>query len=95
MKKTVYIFDDDDYELEITGDYTPDQKGCNYLKNGDPGYPDEPATFEIDEVKRDGVKTNVYNVDPPGGLDVISYLEGRCLEKCAEEDMRGDCEDEE
>ena len=95
MTKTVYVFDDDGYELEITGEYTPAQKGCNYLKNGDPGYPDEPATFEIDEVKREGIKTNEYNIDPPDGRDALSYLEDICIEKCAAEDMRGGWEDEE
>ena len=95
MTKTVYVFDDDGYELEITGDYTPGQKGRNYLKNGDPGYPDEPAEFVIDEVKREGIKTNDYNMNPPDGLDVLSYLEDICIEKCAEEETSGDWEDEE
>lgn len=35
-------------EVVVTFDvvYTPPQKGCWYLPNGDPGYPDEPAEVE-------------------------------------------------
>lgn len=44
---TLYIpFGDD--EAEIVGTFVPARKGCNYLRNGDPGYPPEPADFYID-----------------------------------------------
>ncbi len=30
--------------------YTPGRPGCMYLRNGDPGYPDEPAELWIEEI---------------------------------------------
>jgi len=44
-------FDPDGVFIEmpvtIEVNYTPGEKGCRYMPNGDPGYPDEPAEIEI------------------------------------------------
>jgi hypothetical protein len=37
-------------EVEITGQYSPGRPQVNYLRNGDPGYPEEPAEFEGDSI---------------------------------------------
>lgn len=51
---TLYIpFGDD--EAEVMGRFTPSTPGCNYLRNGDPGYPPEPADFCIDHFNVNGV----------------------------------------
>ena len=38
-------------EVEITGRYSPGTPQVNYLRNGDPGWPEEPPEFEGDTVK--------------------------------------------
>ena len=38
-------------EMEVTGEYYKGCRGRMYLRNGDPGYPDEPAEFEIESIK--------------------------------------------
>ena len=37
-------------ELRVEGVYIPFRHGKMYMSNGDPGYPDEPAEFEITKV---------------------------------------------
>jgi hypothetical protein len=39
-------------------DYTPGRPGCMYLRNGDPGYPEEPAELWIEEVCIGGIWIN-------------------------------------
>ena len=95
MIKKITLYDDDDYELEITGDYSLREPGCHTQKNGDPGWPEEPESFEISEVKRDGYVTKEYNVTPPDGRDVLTYLEDLCLEQISQEGERDEYEAEE
>lgn len=40
--------------LLAEGVYIPFRAGRMYLSNGDPGYPDEPAEFEITDIKHNG-----------------------------------------
>ena len=39
------------HKLVICFDYSPGRPGCNYLRNGDPGYPDEPEEIEPTDVQ--------------------------------------------
>lgn len=39
-----------DFELNVSGLYSPGRPGSFYKRNGDPGDPPEPAEFEIDTV---------------------------------------------
>ena len=39
-----------DIEGSIEGNYTPGRPAVMYLRNGDPGYPADPAEFELTEV---------------------------------------------
>ena len=73
------------WELEVEGHYSPGRPGRMYLRNGDPGYPDEPPTFEIERVR---AQTEFRNASV--GLDITDLLEevgaldfiaGRALEK--------------
>lgn len=38
-------------DVEVTGIYTPGTPAVMYLRNGDPGYPEEPAEFEGESIK--------------------------------------------
>ena len=40
--------------VTVTASYFPGKPGCNYLRNGDPGYPDEPAELVIVRVLDSG-----------------------------------------
>jgi len=40
--------------FEVEFNASPGRPGCMYLHNGDPGYPDEPAEFEILSIKLEG-----------------------------------------
>lgn len=50
MKKTISY----EFDLEVEYDYIPATPGKWTLKNGDPGWPGEPAYNEIDRVKLNG-----------------------------------------
>lgn len=41
----------EDREVVCSYTYSPGRPGCNYLPNGDPGYPPEPAEVEIYSVR--------------------------------------------
>jgi len=41
----------DDIEFEVEYNYAAGRPGVHTLSNGDPGYPDEPAEVEIQEIK--------------------------------------------
>lgn len=43
-----------DVECEVCFDYSPGRPGVHTLRNGDPGYPDDPAELEITAVMVDG-----------------------------------------
>ena len=50
MRCTVETWLDDDTTVTVECYYTPGRAGCNYLRSGDPGYPDEPAELEITSI---------------------------------------------
>lgn len=37
--------------FRVTGDYSPGRPGVHTLRNGDPGWPDEPAELDIETVE--------------------------------------------
>ncbi len=81
MIQSVSIFYGDT-ELVVTGKYTPRVPGCMYLPNGDPGYPEEPAEFEIHEAT-----IGDYDVMPlleccwtKDGKHLLDEIEVECLE---------------
>lgn len=41
----------EDREVVCSYTYSPGRPGCNYLPNGDPGYPPEPAEVEIYSIR--------------------------------------------
>ena len=45
-----------DHDLEIEFETTPFIPGCNYMRNGDPGYPDEGGDFDIYSIKKNGIE---------------------------------------
>jgi len=66
MKITTTIKLSHDLELEIEGNYTPEEPMIWTLPNGDPGYPGSPSEFEIQ-----GIKITKGNL-----CDLIDYLNG-------------------
>lgn len=65
----------------ITALYWTATKGCWYRKNGDPGFPDEPAEVEILNINIDGVD---YDID---GLteDEVLELHNVAMEEAEQE----------
>lgn len=41
------LIDGTDLDVQVEFDYHPGSPGCMYLRNGDPGYPPEPAEIDI------------------------------------------------
>lgn len=67
MKITTTIKLSHDLELEIEGNYTPEEPMVWTLSNGDPGYPGSPSEFEIHDI---GIMEG--NI-----CDLIDYLNGK------------------
>jgi len=40
--------------LTVTGNYSKGRPMCMYLRNGDPGYPEDPPEFEISKIELNG-----------------------------------------
>lgn len=74
MTSAVIQFAGTDFLLE--GVFRPSHPGCNYLANGDPGYPDEPPEFEIE---------SIFLIDEATGLagseSIKDVFEGMILER--------------
>lgn len=52
MKTTIYReIGDAEIEINVEGTVTAGTREVRYLRNGDPGYPAEPATVEIDSAE--------------------------------------------
>ncbi len=68
-------------EAEITALYWPATKGCWYRKNGDPGFPDEPAEVEILTMVIDGINYNVDSLTE----DEVFELHNIALEEAEQE----------
>lgn len=87
-------------EMEVTGEYYAGCRGRMYLRNGDPGYPDEPAEFSIESIEVGGVdissmfedlyyrRTNVLS-GKPEYYEVMMQIEDLCIDA-----MRGMIEDD-
>ena len=47
-------------EVEVTYNYSPGTQDVMYLPNGDPGYPGDPAEFEILDITLDGIRISQW-----------------------------------
>ena len=74
MTSAVIQFAGTDFLIE--GVFQPFHPGCNYLANGDPGYPDEPAEFEIESVFLIDEATGLA-----GSVSIKDVFEGMILER--------------
>lgn len=79
-KEVVSVKLSDDVELQLTGNYMPRQPGKMYMSNGDPGYPDEPAEFDIieAEITKGTVLDLILQLDTGVVLDTLA---NRAIEK--------------
>lgn len=74
MKITTTIKLSNDLELEIEGNYTPEEPMVWTLPNGDPGYPGSPAELVINSIKiiKGTLLDLIDNLN--GNLDLWDYL---------------------
>lgn len=74
MKITTTIKLSHDLELEIEGNYTPEEPMVWTLPNGDPGYPGSESEFEINDIKitKGTLLDLIDNLN--GNLDLWDYL---------------------
>lgn len=83
-KRTASVFIPDyDGELFVTFTFYPGAEGKMYLRNGDPGYPEEPSEVDIISV-----------ATGKGGFDLFNILSDKALEDI-EEACASECEDPE
>jgi hypothetical protein len=82
LKKTIEV------EVEITGNFTSSTSDVSYLRNGDPGYPGEPASFEIETIMLGG-KSDITKQLKEDGFDFES-IECECIEDCESYDSDND-----
>ena len=78
-----------DLEVRVTFTYTPGMPGKMYLRNGDPGYPEEPAEVEIDEVI-----VRSYRMGKVEEINIKDALSKPALDKIEEELLETDWEAE-
>lgn len=86
--------------VSVSGEYYYDP-GCNYLSNGDPGYPPEedwdPKEGWIEDANIPVIKTELLKLDKIGSLideSSISVVVDDYDEDDYEWDIRDDCDDE-
>ena len=74
MKTTVTIKITNNLELEIEGNYTPEEPMVWTLPNGDPGYPGCGSELEINDIKiiKGTLLDLIDNLN--GNLDLWDYL---------------------
>ena len=54
-------------------DYSPGRQGKMYLRNGDPGYPDEPPELYITDLERNGLSLPIIDEHGDGILTDEQY----------------------
>lgn len=81
MRITTIIKLSDSLELEIEGNYIPEEPMIWTLPNGDPGYPGSASEFEIYniEINKGTLLDLIDNLN--GNLDLWEYLTGQTIEK--------------
>jgi hypothetical protein len=82
MKMSVSLFYGDT-EYVVTGNYRKRVPARMYLRNGDPGYPEEPAEFEIEDVTvcDQSIMEMLQCCWTKDGKHILDDMEVECLEK--------------
>jgi hypothetical protein len=65
-------------------DYSPGRPGVHTLRNGDPGYPDDPAELILNELTRNSVTLSIWNED---GSQLITDAQLEKIEQQCYEDI--------
>lgn len=55
MSRTVDLGQAGELEVTVKYTYSPGTKDVMYLPNGDPGYPGDPAVFDVLEISCEGI----------------------------------------
>ena len=63
--------DQEDIDVHIVGTYSPGLKGCRTLRNGDPGYPDEPSDAELLHAYVDGVEFKLTDSEVDKAIEAL------------------------
>ena len=73
-------------------DYSPGRPGVHTMRNGDPGYPDDPPELYVNELERHGVRLPVIDADGDGLLTDEQYekIEQQCWDFVAEQNAAAD-----
>lgn len=76
------------WTLDVEGHYSPGRPGRMYLRNGDPGYPDEPPEFEIErvwaQVEFRGSSVGLDVTDLLEEVGALDFVASKALEKVEE-----------
>lgn len=82
MKTGVTLFYGDT-EYAVTGNYRKRVPARMYMPNGDPGYPEEPAEFEIEDVTvgDQSIMELLQCCWTKDGKHILDDMEVECLEK--------------
>jgi hypothetical protein len=84
----------DEGEAEYTAyfDYSPGRPGVHTMRNGDPGYPDDPPELYVINLERNGLSLPVIDADGDGLLtdDQYEKVEQQCWDFIAEQNAAAD-----
>lgn len=63
--------DDAEIDVMVIGTYIPGLKGCRTLRNGDPGYPDEPSDAELLHALVGGVEFELTDSEVDKAIEAL------------------------
>ena len=83
-------------ELFCTGEYTKCRPGVHTLRNGDPGYPPEPAGFDFSSIKIGDIEAIDFflALEEKSHYDIFVDLEERAIGAIEEANFRADYEED-
>lgn len=76
LHKEIVTLPNTDLEVEVVFYYSPAVRGRQYMPNGDPGYEDEPAELEIEQII-----VNKCCIMEALSEDTINLIEERLLDQ--------------
>lgn len=98
MSKETITIDYNGYKLDVDGWYTEATAGHYYTRSGDPGDPPEPASFEIEAIRLNGIDigglidnlyVRHYSDKKANYTSIDETMEALCLEEIDKGNYRG------
>ena len=84
----VTLLDGEELDVVVTFVYTPPTPGRMYERNGDPGYPPEPAEVEVLRIQ-DYLSMKDIDISDVCALSIQSIFES-CMDAGEDDDARSD-----